>query len=63
MAAKLDYLMKALVRYLEAKRSHFPRLYFLSNEEIIGIVGMMEDIYMLQRNLYKMFEGIDGLVL
>ena len=50
--------MRTLVKYLEAKREYFPRLYFLSNEEIIVIVGMMEDIATCERNLFKMFEGI-----
>ena len=58
MVFQLELLMKALVKYLEAKRKHFPRLYFLSNEEIIEIVGMVEDVFLLQRNLFKMFEGV-----
>ena len=36
---------------------------FLSNEQIIEIVGMMEDISGLEMNLFKMFEGIDKLVI
>ena len=51
--------MRTLVKYLEAKREYFPRLYFLSNEQIIEIVGMMEDISTCERNLFKMFEGVD----
>ena len=51
--------MRTLIKYLEAKREYFPRLYFLSNEQIIEIMGMMEDISTLERNLFKMFEGID----
>ena len=55
--------MKCLIKYLEAKREYFPRLFFLSNEQIIEIVGMMEDISSLEMNLFKMFEGIDKLVI
>ena len=58
-----EYLMKCLIKYLEAKREYFPRLFFLSNEQIIEIVGMMEDISSLEMNLFKMFEGIDKLVI
>ena len=50
--------MRTLIKYLEAKREYFPRLYFLSNEEIIVIVGMMDDVSTCERNLFKMFEGI-----
>ena len=58
MHRELENLMRVLVKYLEKKREYFPRLYFLSNEQIIEIVGMMEDIATCERNLYKMFEGI-----
>ena len=55
--------MKCLIKYLEMKREYFPRLYFLSNEQIIEIVGMLSDISQLERNLFKMFEGIDKLII
>jgi len=63
MMQQFEYLMKCLIKYLEAKREYFPRLYFLSNEQIIEIVGMMDDIMQLEKNLFKMFEGIDKLVI
>ena len=44
MMSSFEYLMKCLIKYLEAKREYFPRLFFLSNEQIIEIVGMLEDI-------------------
>ena len=58
MHRTFEILMRTLSKYLEAKREYFPRLYFLSNEQIIEIVGMMEDIGTCERNLFKMFEGI-----
>ena len=63
MTSQFEYLMKCLIKYLEAKREYFPRLFFLSNEQIIEIVGMLEDISQLERNLFKMFEGIDKLII
>ena len=63
MMSEFEYLMKCLIKYLEKKREFFPRLYFLSNEQIIEIVGMLEDISQLERNLFKMFEGIDKLII
>ena len=44
MHRQFEILMRTLIKYLEAKRVYFPRLYFLSNEQIIEIVGTMEDI-------------------
>ena len=63
MMRSFEYLMKCLIKYLEKKRQYFPRLYFLSNEQIIEIVGMMEDINTLEKSLFKMFEGIDKLLI
>ena len=63
MMQQFEYLMKCLIKYLEQKREYFPRLFFLSNEQIIEIVGMMEDISQLEKNLFKMFEGFDKLVI
>ena len=48
MLKMFEFLMKCLIKYLEAKREYFPRLYFLSNEQIIEIVGMMEDVKTLE---------------
>ena len=48
MVKMFEFLMKCLIKYLEAKREYFPRLYFLSNEQIIEIVGMMEDYKLLE---------------
>jgi dynein heavy chain, axonemal len=36
---QFDQITKGLSVYLEAKREHFSRFYFLSNEEIIEILG------------------------
>ena len=63
MMQQFEYLMKCLIKYLEQKREYFPRLYFLSNEQIIEIVGMLEDMTTLEKNLFKMFEGIDKLII
>ena len=48
MVKMFEFLMKCLIKYLEAKREYFPRLYFLSNEQIIEVVGMMEDARTLE---------------
>lgn len=58
-----EFLKQALLMYLEAKRVFFPRLYFLSNEQIIELVTMVDDVFMLQRNMFKMFDGVAELKL
>ena len=60
---KLEMLMKSLTRYIEEKREIFPRLYFLSNEQIIEMCGTIEDMSILERCFVKMFEGINKLVI
>ena len=40
---KFELLMKSLSAYLMSKRGIFPRLYFLSNDEIIELIGSMDD--------------------
>lgn len=54
--------MRSLMRYLEAKREGFPRFYFVSNEQIIEIVSMLQDCGQLEMYLCKLFEGIDRLL-
>jgi hypothetical protein len=51
-----------LSEYLDNKRSEFARLYFTSNEELIGLMGNLSNQTHLQVFLSKLFEGISGLV-
>lgn len=51
--------MKSLSTYLMSKRGVFPRLYFLSNDEIIELIGSMDDTPAIQSKLYKMFDGCE----
>lgn len=56
---KFELLMKSLQNYLMTKRGFFPRLYFLSNDEIIELVGSMDDTPKIEQTLFKMFDGIE----
>lgn len=58
---QFEQITRGLSVYLEAKREHFSRFYFLSNEEIIEILGQIRDPRNVQKFLNKIFEGIDGL--
>ena len=61
MNKEFENISKGLTVYLESKREHFARFYFLSNEEIIEILGQMRDPKNVQKYLNKIFEGIEAL--
>lgn len=62
-----DTARKELTEFLVKKRASFPRLFFLSNEELIDIFGRSDDLIdMLMEGqqltfLQNLFEGIDML--
>jgi hypothetical protein len=48
---------------LEAKRGQFPRFYFLSNEDLLEIIGQSKDPKPILQHIGKMFEGINSLTI
>lgn len=63
-----DSIRAGLVGLLEKKRGHFPRLYFLSNEELVDILGqgpgLVEAIVAGEAStsfITNLFEGVDTL--
>lgn len=61
MSAKLEDIQKALDMYLETKRQIFPRFYFLSNDDVLEILGQSQNPEAMQPHLKKCFDNIKSL--
>ncbi|KAM7377518.1 hypothetical protein PAMA_014021 [Pampus argenteus] len=61
MSAKLEEIQKALDMYLESKRQIFPRFYFLSNDDVLEILGQSQNPEAMQPHLKKCFDNIKSL--
>jgi dynein heavy chain len=56
-----ERIQKNLNQFLEAKRGQFPRFYFLSNEDLLEIIGQSKDPTSIVQHIGKMFEGVNSL--
>jgi hypothetical protein len=57
----LEQIQKALREFLETKRGGFPRFYFLSDDDLLEIIGMGKDPSPINKHIKKIFEGINSI--
>ena len=59
--SQMEEIQASLNKYLESKRSRFPRFYFISDDDLLEMIGRSEDPHLIQKYVKKCFEGIHTL--
>jgi dynein heavy chain 2 len=56
---QLERCQKALNEFLEQKRDRFPRFYFISDDDLLEVLGQSKNADVIQSHLKKLFMGIN----
>lgn len=54
----IDQIQKSLDNYLQSKRMAFPRLFFISDDELLDLLAQAKNPYQLQTHMRKLFENV-----
>ena len=60
LSNQLEACQKSLSDYLESKRNAFPRFFFISDDELLSILGSV-DPKSIQEHIIKMFDNVINL--
>lgn len=63
MNDRLETIQRELERYLEMKRHLFPRFYFISNDDMLEILGNAKKPEAVQTHLKKLFDNVNKIKL
>lgn len=63
MNSNLEEIQKSLEMYLENKRRQFPRFYFISNDDLLEILGQSKNPPGVMPHMKKLFDNIKTLTL
>jgi dynein heavy chain len=61
LQTSFEYIQKKLNLFLEQKRTGFARFYFLSNTDLLEMIGQSKEPKKIMIHIGKIFEGIDDL--
>lgn len=62
MNEKLEKIQKDLNQFLDKTRKEFQRFFFLSNEDLLEIIGNVRDPEPIKKHVKKVFAGIYTIV-
>ncbi len=63
MNTRLEEIQKSLDMYLETKKVIFPRFYFISNDDLLEILGQSKNPPAIQSQFKKLFDNVKSLKL
>lgn len=61
MNYRLEAIQRALEVFMESKRHIFPRFYFISNYELLELLGNSKNPDSIQPHLKKLFNNINNI--